>query len=119
MVQMKRKKYLYVSTHQGLLYIPHGSDETKRDTPRRLQKSSFISHMVQMKPCKKLLEIPHVLNFISHMVQMKQTCEPCRQSVSRLYIPHGSDETHTPKKIQFSDLLLYIPHGSDETNPQF
>ena len=100
-------------------------------------KSSFISHMVQMKVYEFVESTKQKIIFISHMVQMKvlmlmitnwKACSlyptwfrwklpvplvaiayaPC------LYIPHGSDESNLWNFRIYNQMLLYIPHGSDE-----
>ena len=90
---MKPYLILHHFSRVNALYIPHGSDETSIRSSLITLFSSFISHMVQMKP----------LSFLSTMLE-KTTLYPTWfrwNSVKRqnshcsipLYIPHGSDET--------------------------
>ena len=48
MVQIKRLVN-YISLKEDVLYIPHGSDKTRRINYHFLTKHPFISHMVQIK----------------------------------------------------------------------
>ena len=57
-----------------LLYIPHGSDESRIKLKNSCPSITFISHMVQMKDYIYLLDIWSNSTFISHMVQMKAYC---------------------------------------------
>jgi len=50
MVQMKLRDFSISKNFQKELYIPHGSDETKRIELPISAIDNFISHMVQMKP---------------------------------------------------------------------
>ncbi len=54
-----------------LLYIPHGSDESSEGVAQGFSGISFISHMVQMKAWLCHFASYQVNPFISHMVQMK------------------------------------------------
>jgi len=58
-----------------MLYIPHGSDERWKGTPKTPGGDIFISHMVQMKETFNKLKLFRALFFISHMVQMKESLE--------------------------------------------
>ena len=53
------------------LYIPHGSDESRKMRKFRLEMYAFISHMVQMKELQLEKASVQTDHFISHMVQMK------------------------------------------------
>ena len=67
------------------LYIPHGSDESRTDYLQGMEKTVFISHMVQMK------DPVHLSSLLPHQW---------------LYIPHGSDER--PDKVVWLLFRLYF-----------
>jgi len=99
-----------------MLYIPHGSDESRFSFSLLFLNLSFISHMVQMKDYPGRIFIASLSNFISHMVQMKDAKRKSQYSViCKLYIPHGSDERITACVCKCGSNSLYIPHGSDES----
>ncbi len=100
--------------------------------------SSFISHMVQMKPVIEYDRAAHKLYFISHMVQMKLHRTEGSSSSHDFFISHMVQMklmrtngrlllyvnfiSHMVQMKLIIDLiayremlLLYIPHGSDET----
>ena len=80
--------------YEMLIYIPHGSDETRVATVSGQNYLQFISHMVQMKPNTLIKWVCELNLFISHMVQMKHICLDIFLTMLKdIYIPHGSDET--------------------------
>ena len=73
----------------GLLYIPHGSDNTKAASKTFFFIPFFISHMVQI-----------ILLFILAVLHLCFT----------LYIPHGSDNTLRTHFVKCPLFLLFISH---------
>ena len=71
MVQIIPAFAFYYPPHAQLLYIPHGSDNTQTDPRGAMNRTIFISHMVQIIPAS-IRDINGFSgrNFISHMVQI-------------------------------------------------
>ena len=95
MVQMKGLRHV-IRNSETVLYIPHGSDESKFAKRTQEKLYNFISHMVQMKVFRRWYRAHLRKFFISHMVQMKERDCYCFSFFrSGLYIPHGSDESYS------------------------
>jgi len=102
-----------------LLYIPHGSDESRLSASRSNRDKNFISHMVQMKELKIKPFISVVLTLYPTWFRWKETLVTVASHIKSLYIPHGSDESFSNASSKDEALTLYIPHGSDESKVVF
>ena len=53
------------------LYNPHGSDVTKYEVNNLIEKTTFITHTVQMELLLVIITIVGIDYFITHTVQME------------------------------------------------
>jgi len=113
---MKDKKSIFNILSLSSLYIPHGSDESGIERVWGNSKSSFISHMVQMKAnTSNKRKCTNDTTLYPTWFRWKARTIARTLTLTPLYIPHGSDESFLSLDVKSSESELYIPHGSDES----
>ena len=105
---------MYVST----LYIPHGSDESIRETRMvRIYPTLYPTWFRWKCPCFGPCECVMVPLYPTWF-RWKSSSGKGGKALNTLYIPHGSDERLLVTVTSVTVTRLYIPHGSDESMPR-